>query len=174
MKRYLKDLNDEELRKVLEKNEKLSSKIYEDISENDMFCQENEFNELNIKKYVKMYDYYNSFYLKVTDTIGFFENVNTVYFDTKTEDIYKEAKKIYDRYMNTINENIRKKNFDLLEEKVNDLCKSIENQLHEYEERRYSIDDLIEELKECYDLEGFYIDDDFVCYEHIEYEKCYQ
>lgn len=173
MKRFLKELNKEEFKKVLEKNSLLYEKVVQNLYENNMFYQNEEYENLNIKNYVEMRNYYNTFYLKLKDDIiGFYENISTDYLCNDGIKIYNSAKIYYKRLQNTKNDDIYCKNFDLLEEKMKDLLKIIEKQLQEYE--NVNEDDIFYELYENIEYyEDIYVNDDFEAFKHIEYEKSY-
>lgn len=105
MKKYLKNMNEEELKKVFDTSEKIQNKEYEATMQMNMDYQE-ELGGIFFGKgwsnYIKMYDNYSSFYLRIIDSTSFFENLAEDVTDylsqenaTRFKEIYKKAKKFY-------------------------------------------------------------------------------
>ena len=186
MKKYFNKLNQEEIRKVLEKNEKLFDELSQHLYEDKMYWQKEDSENMlgkNWHKYIDYYDNYSSFYLSLKNWEMFINNLDRDYLTTEGTELYDyimNKKNILDNmewgtdnYYN-LEEHLEKKSHELL-----DICESM---LHEYEN--------YPDFEECYNyllgttyddtLENCYIiiDDkgstDYILYEDIAYTKSYE
>lgn len=172
MKKYLNELNQEELTKIIENNESIKTLIFNTCYEDNMYWQEERAKDFfgnNWSKYINYHYSYNTFYLTIKNAIEFFENLsNNNYQYLKIEDsnvyikLYNEAKKYYN--------NIKKCNYQSdkyfeNEEKLENICEDIlqilEKELHSFE--NISTEDVQEQFfldvteNNCYN--DFYIID---------------
>lgn len=181
MKKYLKELNDSELKQVIKSNNKLQEEISRILYENNMECQEDEGNLLlgsNWNQYIDIKDNYSSFYLVLRNWREFIDNIDSAYLCEKAIDLYNyiiRKKEIYEN-MNPYNDHFNSLN-EHLEKKSKELLKIIEDQLHEYEEFPtdedifyYLIDDINEVYQNCYIIPE---EKNYILYEDISYIKRY-
>lgn len=187
-KRYLKELNEEELKEVFENISSLQEISFSYAYDVNMDWQL-ELGKIffgnNWHDYLKMYDYYSSFYLKIKNTIEFFENISIGNADYLSEenskkyiDLYKQAKKIYNNLCkcNTYSEKYLEN-----EEKLDKICiellELLENELHELE--NIDFEQAFETFKtDVFDNENYndlyVLNNDFSkIYEHVNYIKEY-
>ena len=184
MKKYFNELNQEEIRKVLEKNETLFDELSQQLYEDKMYCQEKEGNSIfgnNWYKYIDYNDNYSSFYLRLKDWEEFIDNLDKDYIPQEGIDLYNyiQNKKAVlnnmelgtDNYYN-LEEHLEKKSQELL-----DIC---ENMLHSYEN--------YPNFEEVYDytLDNFYLyencyinvdkkgNTDYILYQDIKYTKSFE
>lgn len=181
---YMNELNFEELQKVFDNNEKFRNIVFDDVYESNMDYQlflSDEFFGNNTRDYLKFNNNYSSFYLRITNTIKFFENLNINNSDYLIEEdskkyieLYKQAKKYYN-YINKCNYNSDNyyKNEEFLENTCKKILNILENELHKLEDieekevYQYFIDNL-----EIYS--DFYITEKekFTLYQ--DFTKCYK
>lgn len=184
MKKYFKDLNQEEIRKVLEKNELLFDELSQHIYEDKMYCQEKEADHMFGEKwgsYIYFGDHYSSFYLRIKDWKEFINNLDKDYLTQEGIDLYnyiQDKKEIFNN-MELYSENYYNLD-DHLYKKSQELLEICENILHDYE--RYP------DFDECYDYivnnldlyEDCYIKidkkgkTDHILYKDISYTKSYE
>lgn len=184
MKKYFNELNQEEIRKVLEKNEQLFDELSQYLYEDKMYCQEEDAKLMfgkNWYKYIDYNDHYSSFYLRVIDWEEFINNLDKDYLTQEGIDLYnyiQDKREVLnnmewgtDNYYN-LEEHLEKKSQELL-----DVC---ENMLHSYEG--------YPDFDECYDYiinnldlyEDCYINvdkkgnTDYILYQDISYTKSYE
>lgn len=141
---YINELNEEELQKVFDNNEKFRNIVFDDAYESNMDYQlflGEEFFGNNTRDYLKYIDNYSSFYLRITNAIKFFENLslnNSDYLNTEDSKkyikLYKQAKKYYN-YMNKCNyySDNYYKNENLLENTCKEILNILEKELHKLE-----------------------------------------
>lgn len=184
MKKYFNELNQEEIRKVLEKNETLFDELSRQLYEDKMYCQENEADYMFGEKWGKYIDYnnhYSSFYLSLKDWEEFIDNLDKDYIPQEGIDLYNyiQNKKAVlnnmelstDNYYN-LEEHLEKKSQELL-----DIC---ENMLHSYENypNFEEVYDYI--LDNLYLYENCYINvdkkgnTDYILYQDIKYTKSFE
>jgi hypothetical protein len=184
MRRYLKDLTKEELRKVWNANEKLQKSYCEQMYEDSM-QQQYEDGKMFLEKAEKYYDYhdyYQSFFFTLRQFEGYHFLNNMIFSDLHdysivTDEKIEECKKymkLYEDYDYSIenNEQDIDKIQDKLDELATEVLKGIEKYLHEYEDIDYgdAFDDFYNEVD--FVCENVYIKDDtYIAYE--DYTKCY-
>lgn len=188
IKKYIKDMNDEELKKIFNNIEHLQKEFYENLYNDNMnyqidlskiFFGDNYINYLDIK------DYYSSFFIIIKDTVKFFENLHLYNKDyLNNEDakkyavLYKQAKKHYNN-MNKCNyySDNYYKHFELLENTCKSILEILEKELHSLENIDFQdvLDMFINDVCENNDFYDYYIlDDDFTkLYKHFDYIKEY-
>lgn len=173
-KYYLKDLKDKELIKVFDNNKKIQSQALENLLENNMFLQSEQYELLNIKQNINYYDNYNSFYLRIKDPIKFYEDIETLQLTEKQLEIYNSISIYYKRYINAKTEKTQNKNYIIIEEKTEELLEYIEAYLHDFEDfdNIDIIDQFINDVA-CGVYDNCYIlnKKDFIAYEDIKYTK---
>ena len=142
---YINELNKEELQKVFNNNEKFKEMIFNEMYEKEMDYQSflgDEFFGNESYKYIDIRDNYSSFYLRIKDTIKFFENLNINSSDylnpedsKKYIELYKKAKKYYN-YFNQCNYNSDNyfKNEELLKNTCKEILDILEKELHKLEQ----------------------------------------
>lgn len=186
MKKYFNELNQEEIRKVLEKNEKLFDELSQYLYEDKMYWQEEDADNMfgkNWNRYIDYNDNYSSFYLRVIDWEEFINNLNRDYLTQEGIDLYnyiQDKKEVLDNmewgtdnYYN-LEEHLEKKSQELL-----DICESM---LHEYENYpdfeecyNYLLDTLYDDtLENCYIIIDNKGSTDYILYEDIAYTKSYE
>ena len=173
MKKFIKNMDSEEIKKVLENNNKFYNLVYNDLYENDMEWQYEEgkllFGE-NSHKYIDIRDHYSSFYLVLKDAFKFIENLDPTYLCQNGIDLYNEIMKLKKEYENISCDSKEEENrYNELEEEIENKCKDLleicEKQLHEYEKGDYSMDDMIDYIMNNSLYEEFYIiASDYVLY----------
>jgi hypothetical protein len=143
-KKYLKDMDEEELKKLFENIEEFKKNIYDICYQNNMDYQEelgNIFFGDKWNRYIDIFDHYTSFFLRIKNAIEFFENLgveNSDYLNTKDATeykvLYKEAKKHYNNF-NKCNyaSNNYYKNEELLENTCKQILRILEEELHKLE-----------------------------------------
>lgn len=187
MKKYLKNMNKEELKKVFDTSGKIQNKEYEATMQMNMDYQE-ELGDIFFgkkwSKYINMYDNYDSFFLKLKDSISFFENLDKGVTDylsqenaTRFKEIYKRAKKFYtsmnsrcvygsDKYY---------ENYEKFEEECKKLLEILEDELHKLENVDYeqTFDTFCTDVMDNNIFDEFYIiDEDYTkVFEHVDYVK---
>ena len=177
---YINNLTEEERIKVLKYNKKLYNQLLEDLYEQNMHGQEEEYNLLNIKNYVDIKDHYSSFYIKVENPIGMYENINIDYLNDEALKIYKSVKKYYNYYINTYNDEVRDRNYLKIESLMDKLADAITSQLRLWEDvddddiQTYFLDEVctgsdLSRFKDCYILDK----NDPVLYEDVHFTECY-
>lgn len=173
----LNELNKDELKKVYENNKELQKELYDSYYENLMYNQKELYDILleGVKGY-RYYDYYQSFYLKITDSYEFLKTIDyKILIDYGlTNQLECEAcDELYEKYLNSddYDENLLNK----MNEKASNLLNKIEKELHSYED--ISEDDIIEDFIDNIEFyDELYIEnkEDFICYKHIDYIKSYK
>lgn len=185
---YIKELNEEELKKVFENNKQIQQISFEKAYEDNMFWQEelgNIFFGKTFFEYLEIRDNYSSFYLKIKNPVKLFENLslsNKDYLQTEESQkyikYYKQAKKYYNYYNNCNYESDNfYKNFELLENTLIKIVAILEKELHLLEDvsEEDALTSFIYDVTENDFLESAYIlnKQDFVLYEDVSYTKKY-
>lgn len=189
MMKDFKDLNREELLKVLEANSKLKEEVFNDMFDNAHFWNMEYLDSWKNKgiDYAMGYDRSAYFYCK--DEELFLDGLKKAQHDycflaDKYNPVIEYAEKIMNR-MNNLDYNSKyyDNNYERLTERLTELINELEHECYKrfMEEYEYCFND--ENKKDYFiefyvdsrmDMEDFYIDDDYVLYEHIEYEKSYK
>lgn len=185
---YIKELNEEELKKVFKNNKQIQQISFEKAYEDNMFWQEelgNIFFGKTFFEYLEIRDNYSSFYLKIKNPVKLFENLslsNKDYLQTEESQkyikYYKQAKKYYNYYNNCNYESDNfYKNFELLENTLIKIVAILEKELHLLEDvsEEDALTSFIYDVTENDFLESAYIlnKQDFVLYEDVSYTKKY-
>lgn len=182
MKQF-KELTIEELEIVFNKNEKLQDEVLSAAQEDASYW---------INEYLSVFDRgtleynigYPGDYIRVENEYDFIQGLkklqkNYCYLSEESEKTIVCCDSLMDRYNNLSYSDY--KNADRLENRIDelitelkaDLLKQLVNEYNYY----YNTDHLQEYFIELYsDNMGdqYYIDDDFILYQHIEYEKSYK
>ena len=185
----LKDLTTKELEKVFEVNSKLEEKVFDDMFDNAHFWN-NEYLECWNKggiDYCIGYD--RGTYFNCKDEELFLNGLKKAQHDygflaDKYNEVIEYAEKIMNRMENLdYDSKYYDNNYERLAEKLTELINELEHECY----KRF-----MEEYESCFDddykkdyfvdfymdsrmnVEDFYIDDDYVLYEHVEYEKSYK
>ena len=187
MKKYLKDMNTEELKKIFDNNEKIQNKAFEYVFEDNMLYQEELFSTFfnnNYYKYLDIAEHYDTFYLKIKDVSVFFVNLNKNAWEClsntdskKFKATYKNALKYYNILTSHCNYQSDKyfENEEKLENECKILLKILEDKLHLLKNVDYN--DAFDYFKNNSIDDGYfsnlYIEnDDFLhVFEHIDYIK---
>ena len=187
MKKYLKNMNKEELKKVFDTSVKIQNKEYEATMQMNMDYQE----ELGViffgkgwSNYIKMYNNYNSFYLRIIDSTSFFENLTEDVTDYLSQEdakyfkeIYKKAKKFYTNINSRCVYGSDKyyENYEKFEEECKKLLEILEDELHKLESVDYeqAFDTFCTDVMDNNIFDEFYIiDEDYTkVFEHVDYVK---
>ena len=187
MKKYLKDMNKEELKKVFDNSTKIQEEQYNLVWQDNMDWQQEYFEIFfgkNWHEYIEMKDNYNSFYLRLKSAYKFFINLDkdvTDYLNIENaqifKNIYKKANKYYINIDKRCNYGSDKyyENIEKLEEECGKLLEILENELHLLE--NINDDEVFESF--CDDVYENNIYDDLYIenndythiYEHIDYIK---
>lgn len=180
-KKYVKDMEKEEIKKILENNSDFYNLVYNDLYTQDLEWQGEEADLMFGKdhyKYIEIHDNYSSFFLTLKNWSAFLDNLDRDYLNIKNADLYNEIMKLKKEYENiacdTIEEEDRFNELeDILEGKSKELLEACEDQLHEYEKGNYSIEDLIDYVMNTFNYEDFYTkDNDCVLYK--DQTSCYK
>lgn len=186
MKKFVKDLTDEELEKVFQKNSKLQEKMWDALQEEKMEMQKDEGECLLDYKSnsFSIEDNYSSFYLKLRDGKKFLETTDlkeAVEYGCITEEDKKKAEELLDKYYNTTpfnTENYEEVDDITLEEidkLATKILKAIEDRLHCYEDTcEEEVIDYFLDATNNFVFEDCYIDDNYIMYEDVAYTKCYE
>lgn len=153
MKKYLHELNEQELAEIFKNNDNLQNIVINDLIEYDLEAQQEEFENLNIKKYVEVHDHYNTFYLRLKNAIGLFENLCIDYCNQQVIEFYEQSKQFYNDYLND------NEKYDIFVEKMEILVELLDKQLHEYEQGidfDTALDFFVEEAQSEYGLYANY------------------
>ena len=182
MKRYLKELSQEELIKVYEVNRKLQEELFTSVYEDNMYSQEYDGKWLlpkEVDNCYKYHDHYNSFYLTLNEYEGvnFLKNIN--FKELKDYSVASEEdEKLYKKILNYFNHcnyysDAYLDNLEKLDNLASKILKNIEEYLHEFED--ISEDDIItawtdeyyqERYENCYIL-----DESYMLYEDVSYTR---
>lgn len=181
MKKFIKDMDQKEIEKCLQVNERFYNLVYNDLYEQDMDWQYEEgkllFGE-NSHKYIEIRDHYSSFYLVLINWYEFIENLDPSYLCSKGIDLYNEIIKLKKEYENIACDTEEEENrYNELEEELENKCKDLleicEDQLHEYEKGDYSTEDLIDYVMNSSSYEDFYITgENYILYS--DHTTCYK
>lgn len=178
---YIKDIKDSEyiLEKLLFNNNELKEEVYNKCCDDNMFFQE-EFGNLCLGndwcKYIKLYDNYSSFYLRITNYSNFIENIDKDYLSNEELELYKKAIELKTKIDNLYydDEDVYTDEF---EKKCDKLLGLIEKDLHKYEDYICD-DDLLEYFTDICMINNWYDDlyyyknkFDYILFEDIT--KCY-
>lgn len=173
MKKFIKDMNSEEIKKCLQENNKFYNLVYNDMYESDMECQYEESKLMFRKdhyKYIEYHDNYSSFFLTLINWQQFIDNLEKDYLCQDGIALYNEIIELKKEYENISLETFEEEErYYFLEGKIETMCKDLleicENQLHEYEKADYSFEDLIDYVMNSCKYEEFYIiASDYVLY----------
>lgn len=177
---YLKDMEYEDLKKLIENNKEFIEEHADRLYEDNMFWQEEEGNNMfgnDWYKYIELRDNYDSFYLRLRDWNKFIDNLDSDYLCNKGIELYNyimEKKKIFDS-MEPYTDR-----YDNLEEHLENKCEELleicEGQLHEYE-KYPSEDEIVDAIIDCewYLEREYYTDENMkkICYD-VAYTKTFE
>lgn len=187
MKKYLKDMNKEELKKVFDNSAKIQEYQFNIVLENNMNLQQ-EYGKMffgeNWYEYIEIHDHYSTFYLKLKSAYKFFDNLGKDVADYLSvenaqtfQDIYKKAKKYYININTRCNYGSNKyyENIEKLEEECNKLLEILENELHSFEniDNNEVFESFCDDVYDNNIYDGLYIENnDYThIYEYINYIK---
>jgi hypothetical protein len=177
------ELTIEELEKVFNNNEKLQTMVYDAAIEDINFWVGEYFNcfergalDCNIG--------YPGNYITVKNNYDFIQGLKELqkqyeYLSRDAEKDIKYCDHLMARYNDLpLNDY---KNADLLENRIDELINGLKSEflskmVAEYD-YYYDLENLKSYFLECYSenmSDNYYINDNFILYEHIEYEKCYK
>ena len=187
----LNTLNKEELLIVLEKNSKLKEKVYDDMYNNADHWNSEYLACWNNKGIDYCIGYSRGAYFQCTDEEMFLDGLKKAQRDyCFLADEYNKTIESAEELMNQMDNldyesNDYDEKYEQLEEKLTELINELEHECYtrfmsEYEDcfnndymEEYFIDFYVDVRMDMEDKD-FYVDDDYVLYEHIEYEKSYQ
>lgn len=161
MKKYIKELNKDQLIELIGKNEKLYNKLAESFYETQMDMQSEDTENMFGKDYHRWIEYrdnYNSFYFIIKDWRKFIENLDTDYLDDENIKIANYIEKKIDVLdsMEYGCENYWRLD-EYLEKKAKEVLDFCEKSLHGYEEYP-SIEDVVVDAIDNDLLENYYIE----------------
>lgn len=189
--RKLNALNKEELLKVLNKNNKLKEKVYDDMYDNANFWNSEYLASWNNQGIDYCIGYDRGAYFHCTDEEMFLDGLKKAQKDycflaDEHNKTIKYAEKLLSRMENLdYNTKYYDNNYDRLAERLTELINELEHECYtrfmsEYEAcfnntymEEYYYEFYLEARMDM-NNEDFYVDDDYILYEHIEYEKSYQ
>jgi hypothetical protein len=187
--RKLNTLNKEELLKVLKKNSKLEEKVFDDMFDNANYWNSEYLSCWKNKGVDYCIGYDRGTYFECTDKELFLDGLkvaqnNFGFLADKYNDIIVYVENLINK-MNCLNcySNYYDNNYERLENRIDELIEELESEcykrfMEEYEccfNNDYKEDYFYEFYVDSrMDNEDFYVDDNYVLYEHIEYEKSYQ
>ena len=183
MKKYrlLRELNQDELKRVFENNNKLQVEVIEDIEESEMFWISEYLDP--IKKSLSDWSigFHNHNYIKIKDTRLFLEGLELIQesFELLRGSLTEEIKKVIEKLNVLYDMDYNNRNYHNLEDWIdnkveclaNELVKSF-NSLTDYNSgdiESYFLDFYVEERMH----KDFYIDRDFILYQDVAYTKSY-
>ncbi len=176
-------LTTEELKKVFNNNEKLQNEVFDAAQDNASYwineymnCFERGALECNIG--------YPGDYIRVKDQEKFIQGLKQLqkdfcYLSDDDEKIISYADHLIDRYNNLpyYDDTNAARLDDRIEELTTILQSNFLRALSSEYNYYYDTDNLYNYFIECYSdnlTDNYYIDDNFILYQHIEYEKCYK
>lgn len=186
--RTLNDLSVKELEKVLEKNNKLKEQVFNDMFDNAHTWNMEYLDSWKNKGIDYAMGYDRGAYFHCTDEELFLDGLKKAQHDYGfLADEYNEVIEYAEKLMNRMeNLDCDSKHYDANYERLADRLTELINELEyecykrfmsEYEscfDNDYKKDYFVDfYMNARMDVEDFYIDDDYVLYEHIEYEKSY-
>ena len=135
--RMLKDIEAEELKEILFKNEKMIEKLTSFIIGDKMDQQEEYSNLLfgvDWYRYIEYKDNYNSFFLRLKNWEKFIENLGVDYLNEKGTKKHAEILKDIKKYEDEEDEDKKAEFYGIIENECENLLEICENMLHEFEE----------------------------------------
>jgi hypothetical protein len=188
MTKKINELSREELQKVYDNNNKLQYAVYEDFEESQMFWVSEmlEYLKDSLKSWSIGFNNRDQ-HIRVKDFEKFVYCVEDLQKDTgflpdDKAHVIEDAKKAIQEYDAKQNDDIERdmsewdkieSDYEEMQEEFTDEILSQFNKCCDY--KQSDIEDYFFEFysNERMD-EDYYIDDDFILYEHISYEKCYK
>lgn len=174
MKKFLKDFDFDNAKKIVKSNGALYSELLEWAERDAMGQQEDRARELftaGRPDGLRWHDHYNSFYYTLEDAGAFIHDINkSALYDEKQIEAYEKAKNLLDLYENMTSQEIEdhdeKADHNLIDD-IDDAAKIlldlIEEDLHEYEKMAFDdnfIDDVLEIWLDARAGDIYMIDDD--------------
>lgn len=175
--RMLKDLEIEELKKILFKNDRMLEQISQRISEDLLEQQAEEANLLfgnNHHLWIDIKSHYTSFFLRLKDWEKFIDNLDVEHLNGPGIEKYNEILKDIEEWYQS-NFTIGIESNEDLEEKIEQKCEELllicEKILHEYEETPTSEDILDYFVNNEIEFNDYYVDNNDVICLDIAYTK---
>jgi hypothetical protein len=179
----IEDLTIEELKKVFNNNVKLQNEVF-DAAQDDAQYWINERLDCFPRGALECNIGYPGDYIRVKDQEKFIQGLKQLqkdycYFSDEDEKIISYADHLIDRYNNLpyYDDTNAARLDDRIEELItilqSNFLRILVNEYNYY----YDTDNLYNFFIECYSdnlIDNYYIDDNFILYQHIEYEKCYK
>ena len=135
-----KELDVETKKIYVDKIEELNNRVYNYIYQENMFMQDEELNNMNIKNYVEVKDHYSSFYLVCNDCLELIKNIDKDYLNNNNLILYNELYSLYNKLIELDEDSEEyEKLYEKIEEKTNNFVNGITDQLREYETVDYSL-----------------------------------
>jgi hypothetical protein len=176
-------LTTEELKKVFNNNEKLKNEVF-DAAQDDASYWINEYLECFERGALECNIGYPGDYIRVKDQYKFIQGLKQLqkdycYLSEDDEKIMLYADHLIDRYNNL--PYYDDTNAARLDDRIEELTTILQSNflrilVNEYN-YYYDTDNLYNYFIESYAdnlTDNYYIDDNFILYQHIEYEKCYK
>lgn len=173
----------EELRKVFDNNEKLQDDVLQ-AAQDEVCFWFNEYMECFDQGTIEYNIGYPGNYLKVKNRFAFIQGLfelqkNFCYLSDESDRKIKYCDHLIDRYNNLYHYDFT--NAERLADRICDLSQELKtellnNMVSEYN-YYYDTKNLRDYFVEMYadNMTGqYYVDDDYILYQHIEYEKCYK
>ncbi|HGM3195536.1 TPA: hypothetical protein ACKOIF_000912 [Clostridioides difficile] len=171
------DLNKEELKIIWEKNSQLREDVRKACEDNDMYWIDEILCNLNKSLTDWSIGFYNNNYIKIGDNHKFLLELKSVC--EKYSFLSEEDLKSLEYAIALINKlhcmDFENKRFDMLENKINNMVKKLEekvieefNKMTEPLDKEYLLENFIEFYVDAnLDDDNFYIDNEYVLYEKI-------
>lgn len=187
--RTLNDLSVKELEKVLDKNSELKKQVFDDMFDTAHFWNMEYLDSWENKGIDYAMGYSQGAYFHCKDEELFLDGLKKAQHDycflaDEYNEVIEYAEKLMSRMENLdYDSKYYDNNYERLADRLTELINELEYEcykrfMEEYEscfnddyKKDYFVDFYVNERM---DMEDFYIDDDYVLYEHIEYEKCYK
>ena len=183
MYKNIKDLSIDELKKVLDVNQKLQNEVYEDYQESEMYYITEILDNFKDSLSDWSIGFNNSNYIKVKDDILFLESIK----DVQADYCFLADADYNDKEIDDLIEKINKFNYeDMSEEEADELENFIGSKINKYKSLIINTfnqftdtdaEDVLSYFIEFYSderlSEDCYIDDNFILYENISYIKSY-
>ena len=130
-KRFIGDLNREELKRVFENNEKLRSDIVEDMLDTEMYYIGEQLRYFNHSLSDWSIGVYNRNYMNISDSVKFIEGIfkmesSIPAFIDDDKPLLEDSKRLHDKYLNT---NVYDDEFEEIEVKIDEIAKALADRL---------------------------------------------
>lgn len=174
-RRKLQELTLEELKQLYEKNKQFAAAVAEDIYDNNLRWQEEEYDFIfgQNNDTIEYHSHYNSFYLTIKDHERFIDSLgDTDYLSSDAQALYEKAKQLTERWQNmtTDEQDEHPGVYEELEKANTELLEAIEDDLHTYESvADEQVESELQQITEGENSMGEWgVNDNGIVFEHIE------